>query len=244
MTIVRKYDRVFERNIGNINFIPPVVNGLTGLFLLGGSKEESEKNHAAGGANATLMGSAVFEPSAVSLGQSVYLQTAISETKSFTFATVAQVPPAGHAFIGNLGSSGYNGPYAISELNNTSKKFGPRAKTTPTSSHIVVDQELLDTTRWMMFICSWDDATGTATAYIPSLKASSGANPQISSGQSPRDDNTVPLRIGRAVSTSANYAASTRHALDYTYNRALTLSEMDALYEHAKKWFAIRRMEI
>lgn len=244
MTIVRKYSGVFERNLGNINFIPPVLNGLTGLFLIGGSREATEKNHAQGGANATLVGSAVFEPSAIELGQSVYLDTVIPETKSFTFITIARVPAAGHAFIGNLGLSGYNGPYAVSEFSDATKKYGPRVKTTPTGSHIVIDQAIADTSHWMMFISAWDDATGTATAYIPSLKSAGGPNPRVVTGQSPRDASAVNLRIGRVVATSAVYTASTKHAADFIYNRSLTLSEMDALYQHAKKWFAIRGIDI
>jgi hypothetical protein len=244
MTIVRKYPGVFSKNIGNINFIPPVTSGLLGTFLFGKDKASSERNHAPGGVDGVMTGSAAYETSAVVLGPDVYLQTQIVETKSFTFATVAQVPPAGHAFIGNLGGSGYNGPYATSELNNSTHKFGPRAKTTPTGNHIAIEQELTDVNRWMMFIAAWDETAQTAIAYIPSLESAGGPNPLTVTGQSPRDTSTAQLRIGRMISTSSVYAASTRHALDYIYDRCLSIAEMQTIYEHAKQWFYPRGIAI
>ncbi len=244
MTVVRKYPGVFSKSLGNINFIPPVTTGLLGAFLLGQDQAYSQKNHAPGGVDAVMTGAAAYERSAVVLGPSVYLQTQIVETKSFTFATVAQVPPAGHAFVGNLGASGYNGPYAVSEFSNASLKFGPRAKTTPTGSHLVVDQALTDVNRWMMFIAAWDDASQTAIAYIPSLQSAGGPNPLTVTGQNPRDAGTDQLRIGRVIASSAVYAASTRHALDYIYNRCLSIAEMQTIYEHAKQWFYPRGIQI
>lgn len=247
MTIVNRVPGVFANNLGNIDYMPPITDGLTGLYLMGGSADETRRNRApGGGASASLVGSPVFKTFSVNLGPDVYLETAQPETPSFTLISIARKPAAGHALISNL-----NGSAASTNFAHLTIESGPvlnvRARTDPTSANNLLSSYPfpLGDNGFEMFAGTFDDVAHTSMVYMPGkVSQSAGANPQVLTGLGARVANTTTFRIGRARVTSALYAANTDHAAAMIYSKALTQAQIDAIYKHAKKWFGLRDIGI
>lgn len=79
----------FSRNA--VTRVGPVMNNMTGWFMLGLDATQTVKNLAPGGSDATIVGTPVIRQSYATLGGSSYLQTNISETNAYTVLAVARL---------------------------------------------------------------------------------------------------------------------------------------------------------
>lgn len=243
MTVI---DRISSRSLGNLYFMPPVLDGLVGLFQPRRSIAESLINRAPGATvHGSITGTPTFTANGAILGPDAYIDTGLPETREYTLISIARKNPNGGVMlIGSLAGSINTTPYALlAQRLNTPPRFINGAKTTPVSTQQNIAYNLVDD-NYEFAAAACDGSNFTLTLPRNPISSSGNNNPRTDALAGPRDAPTNNWRIGAALITTATYPNSTEHNLAIIYSRALSELEIRTIYADAIEQFQPRGITI
>lgn len=242
-TIIRVAGADFSANA--VGFLPPVASGLVGWFLLGGTIDQSVRNLAQGGANATAVGS----PS-VSAGYCTFdgntpshLQTSIAETQDMTLIVVMR---SSDTFADNTHAPAPIGTFQSAQ--------------TPIGVGLLFLSGTLPTIE-LRLVAGLDNGTAPVTSLnvtnpdqwkCLAAVVQSGAHRDVHNLTDATSTTAVSgARVGagisaRTVRIGASYGGNrgtSNIAFAAVYSRALSVGELAAIYAFAKPILAARGVD-
>jgi hypothetical protein len=226
---------------GAIGLVPPVPRALAGIFVLGGSLEQSRRNFAPGAAApGQIVGAPGVFANYLSLkGNTNYLNTLVAETDSATWIVVARAPliATGNrpALVGNYVST-IAGAMAYID--------GPTTAPAGTLRVNVAYQANSNATAVDPDVTAWGYYELSIVAGAPTILRERTRNATVTTPTptGTRTKNTaMPVRVGSAG--HGTYSGDSDIALAILHSDVLTPTEQDANYTWAKA-VALKRLGV
>ncbi|HFV9293470.1 TPA: hypothetical protein ACIAIE_003314 [Serratia fonticola] len=244
---------VESQNAGDssIGFYPPVSGGLLHWNFPGVNEKITARNLAPNGATGVISGSPTYNPRSVSFPNTAgdMLNTGILETDNMTLICIQDVDSGAGGLLNNIGSRRASDPskftyglgLSMSATSTSSHKFLNATvghQSTDGASNSFADIGLrVDNAEGSVFFraLTMDESTATATHYVPGGYEGTTRVFTRPAGRI-RGKGSQPFIIGRVWA----YLGNSPQTLYFSaiYNRVLSASEIDIIYQFTKGYFA------
>lgn len=233
--VLRAKGASFSKNVGALQYVPPILSGLLGWYFLGDDLAASQKNWAPGGGDLTVTGSPVYGAGYATLSGTNYFDTGYVDPAEFTLLAVAKGTNTTSAYVSSFLNS--SSEYAMinagaTNLFRAGGYFGAAGNFQRTSVNTYSDLN-----RFEFIAGTGENAPQQLSFYWPRVA-------EVTAGSAPANARTSGVRnilLGRAHGT---FLVASDMAFAGVYSRALSEAEISSIYSHLQTVMGARGISI